>query len=55
VVVSPDGTELGRQSHYKAVSIEPGEVLAVSILVLGNYSSAGEFVYQVEITRADES
>jgi hypothetical protein len=55
VVLTPDGTELGRQSHYRAVSIEAGELLTVSILVLGNYSFDAEFKYRVEITRVAES
>ena len=55
VVFTPDGTELGRQSHYRAVSIEAGELLDLSILVLGNYSFDSEFTYRVEVTRAAES
>ena len=51
VVLTQDGTELGRQSHYRAVSIEAGELLDVSILVLGNYSFDSQFRYEVEITR----
>ena len=55
VVLTPDGTELGRQSHYRAVSIEAGELLDVSILVLGNYSFDSEFKYRVEISPVVES
>ena len=52
VVSGQDGEILGRQEHYIPVRLGPVEIIAVSILVLGDYRMAAELGYKVEVSPA---
>ncbi len=53
VVLGGDGQVRGRQAHFLPVTLPPGELIAFSVLVLGDFWVGSELEYRVEVTPVD--